>query len=67
MNKTQRIYFLLLEIILAFLTINIVKSFELKKDIIKRKKIEIKLRSLDSYEDDDKTEVVDEDDYKSKR
>ena len=64
MNWSQRIYFLLLEIILAFLAINLVQSFELKKDIIKSKEIKIKLRSLDTTdddEDDDESEAGDED------
>lgn len=57
MNITQFISFILFQIIVTFLSINLAKNLELKKDIIKSKELKIKLRSLDDITNkEDETE-----------
>ena len=55
MNRMQWISCILFQIFFSFLSINLVKSLELKKAFVMRKELKFKLRSLDegSTEDDD--------------
>jgi len=57
MNRKQFISCILFHIFFSFLSINLVKSLELKKEFVKGKELKFKLRSLDegSTEDDEES------------